>query len=150
MHTVTPISSLCAVYGQSEGIRSKSTISTPLRHGRNLTSGLSQSLIYSILIFLSSKIRPDPGMQVKLRVESCNISAWEFLGKYINLNTISAFSHGNLKLFYCLVPVPKLSEAVEPIACPMKENQVILFVGVFYIAAADGLFSDEIADKSKS
>lgn len=99
---------------------------------------------------MSPKIRPDPGMKVKLRLESCNTSAWEFLGKYINLNMTPAFSHGNLKLFYSLAPVPKLSDAVEPIACPVKENLVILFGDVSYIAAGDGLFSDKRAGKSKS
>lgn len=99
---------------------------------------------------MSPKIRPDPGVKVKLRVESRNISAWEFLGKYINLNMTSAFFHGNLKLLYCLTPVSKLSEAVEPTASPVKEDQVILFGGVSYIAAANALLSDEIANKSKS
>lgn len=104
-------------------------------HDRNLlTSGLSQSLIYSILIFLFPKMRPHPGVRVKLRMESLNISAWEFLGKYTNLNMISAFSYGNPKLVYCLAPVSNLSEAVEPTACPVKDDQVILFGGVSYIA----------------
>lgn len=62
----------------------------------------------------------------------------------------SAFPHGNLKLLYCLAPVSKLSEVVELTACPVKENQVILFGCVSYTAAGNGLFSDELADKSKS
>lgn len=95
-------------------------------------------------------MRPHPGVRVKLRMESHSISAWAFLGKYTNINLISAFSHGNLKLVYCLAPVSNLSEAVETTAFPVKDDQVILFDGVSYIALGNGLFCDEIADMSKN
>lgn len=55
-----------------------------------------------------------------------------------------------MKLLYCLAPVSKLSEAVEPTTSPVKEYQVILFGVMSYIAADNGLLSNEIADKSKS
>lgn len=62
----------------------------------------------------------------------------------------SAFSCGNMKLLYHWPMWVKFSRAVGPVACSTKEDQVIWFVFLSYIAAGSCLFCDELADKCES